>query len=62
MVSEWDFINTPQSRKTQANIITCRKWQESRIFLKAAILVQEVLRVEGPRRLPHFVIFQHRVQ
>lgn len=44
------------------NIVTCRKWQESRIFLKAAVTVQEVLWVEGPGRLPHFVIFQHIVQ
>lgn len=44
------------------NKVTCRKRQESRVFLKVALLVQEVLRVERAGCLPHFVIFQHRVQ
>lgn len=44
------------------NVVTCRKWQESRIFFKVALLIQEVLWVERAGCLPHFVIFQHRVQ
>lgn len=41
---------------------TCSKWQECRIFLKVAILVQEVLRVEGQGSRPLLFLFQHRVQ
>lgn len=44
------------------DVVTGRKWQESRIFLEVAHLVQEVLWVERAGCLPHFVIFQHRVQ
>lgn len=44
------------------SVVTCRKWQESWIFLEVALFVQEVLWVEGAGCVPHFLLFQHRVQ
>lgn len=40
---------------------TRRKGQECRVFLKTAILIQEMLGVEGPGSFP-LISFQHRVQ
>lgn len=40
---------------------TSRKWQECRVFLKTAFLIQEMLGVEGPGSFP-LISFQHRVQ
>lgn len=41
--------------------LTDRKWQECRVFLKTAILVQKMFGVEGPGSFP-VISFQHRVQ
>lgn len=41
--------------------LTGRKWQECRVFLKTAILVQEMFGVEGPGSCP-LISFQRRVQ
>lgn len=43
-------------------LFTCRKRNESRIFLEVAILVQKVLGVKGGGIRPLLFVFKHRVQ
>lgn len=41
---------------------TCREGHECRVLLEVAVLVQEVLGVEGAGCRPLLVLFEHRVQ
>lgn len=55
-------LNLWKKKKKKIHVkLTDRKWQECRVFLKTAILVQKMFGVEGPGSFP-VISFQHRVQ